>query len=169
MLALRRILHPDFVTYHSGSSVAGNSADFMQQLDSIRHLYPGIQLAAEVVYMGNNAASVSLSLRNLHGGEFAGIGIDPVDVVGRLDLVRIERRLVVERWSSASLAGDLDAFPAYSIDLPVAIDTFVARVQHDSRSRSFRTNDQSDRAALDDRSIGRGFPGRDGSGEISQP
>ena len=127
--ALRRILHPDFVTYHSGSSVAGNGADFMQQLDSIRHLYPGIQLAAEVVYLGNNAASVSLSVSNQQGGEFAGIGIDPVDLIGRLDLVRIERKLIVERWSSATLAGDLDAFPAYSIDLPIAIDTLVARVQ----------------------------------------
>jgi hypothetical protein len=127
--ALRRILHPDFVTYHSGSSVAGNGADFMQQLDSIRHLYPGIQLAAEVVYLGSNAASVSLSVSNQKGGAFAGIGVDPIDVIGRLDLVRIERKLIVERWSSATLAGNLDAFPALSIELPIAIDTLVARVQ----------------------------------------
>ncbi len=127
--ALRRILHPDFVTYHSGSSIAADAADFMQQLDSIRHLFPGIQLAADVVYLGNNAASVSLSLSNQQGGEFAEIGIDPVDVVGRLDLVRIERKLIVERWSSVTLAGELDAFPALAIDLPIAIDTLVARVQ----------------------------------------
>lgn len=126
---LRRILHPDFVDHDSGSPAVANALAYMQQLDSLRTLYPGIQLKPEVEYLGNNAASVSLSLTDRQRHEFAGIGIDPAELVGRLDLLRIERRLIVERWSSAPLAGELDAFPALSIDLPFALNTLITRVQ----------------------------------------
>jgi hypothetical protein len=128
-IPLRQILHPDFVDHDSGSSVNGNAEAYLQQLDSIRALFPGIQLEPTVEYLGNNAASVSLSLSDRQRREFAGIGIDPVEVVGRLDLLRVERRLVVERWSSAPLAGELDAFPPLALELPVALDNLITRVQ----------------------------------------
>jgi hypothetical protein len=126
---LRRILHPDFVNHDPGNAASGPAATYLQQLDSVRALYPGIQLEPKVEYVGDNAVSVSLSLGDRQRREFAGIGIDPADMVGRIDLLRIERSVIVERWSSARMAGDLDAYPALSIDLPFALDTLVARVQ----------------------------------------
>ena len=126
---LRRMLHPDFVNHDPGGSAGGNADTFLRQLDSIRGLHAGIQLAPEVMYVGNNAASVSLSVSDHQKRQFAGIGIDPVEVLGRLDLVRIERGLIVERWSSAPLAGELAPYSARSIDLPISIHTLVARVQ----------------------------------------
>ena len=151
--ALRQILHPEFVTYHLGSSGAGSAADFMQQLDSIRGLYPGMQLTPEVVYLGNNTASVSLSLSSQLGGEFAGIGIDPVDLVGRLDFLRIERRLIVERWSSAPLAGDLDAFPAL-VDRSARCHRLAGRQSPADFARwRFGTDARSVRAPVDDSPI----------------
>jgi hypothetical protein len=126
---LRRVLHPAFVNHDPGSPTGGDAAAFMQQLDSIRARYPGIDLEPEVVYLGENTASVSLTVSNQQEREFAGIGIDAVDVIGRLDLVRVERRLIVERWSSASVAGMLDAYPSLSIELPFALNTLISRVQ----------------------------------------
>jgi len=127
--SLRRILHPDFVNHDPGGAAGGNADTFLRQLDSIRALHVGIQLAPVVMYVGNNAASVSLSLSDRQKRQFVGIDIDPVEVLGRLDLVRIERGLIIERWSSAPLAGELDPYPARSIDLPISIHTLVARVQ----------------------------------------
>lgn len=127
--SLRRLLHPDFVNHGPGSLAGGNAASFIQQLDSIRGLYAGIQLEPEIVYLGDNTASVSLSFSDQQRHELAGIGIDAVAVVGRFDLVRVERRRIAERWSSAPLAGELDAYPALSIDLPLALNRLVARVQ----------------------------------------
>ena len=127
--SLRQILHPGFATHQSGSSWAGTAEELLHHLDSVRLLYPGIQLEPDAISLGNNTASVTLSVSSQQRLEFAGIGIDPVDVVGRLDFLRIERGLIAELWSSAPLAGQLESFPALSVDLPASIDTMVARVQ----------------------------------------
>jgi len=127
--SLRRILHPGFATHQSGSSWAGTAEELLHHLDSVRLLYPGIQLEPDAISLGSNTASVTLSVSSQQRLEFAGIGIDPVEVVGRLDVMRIERGLVVERWSSAPLAGQLEAYPAISIDLPFTVNTLVARVK----------------------------------------
>lgn len=127
--SLRRMLHPGFVTHQAGGAWAGTAEDFLHHLDSVRRLYPRIQLEPEAVSLGNNIASVTFSVSSQQMREFAGIDIDPIDVVGRLDVVRIERGLIVERWSSAPLAGQLEAFSSLSIDWLFPSNTLAARVQ----------------------------------------
>ncbi len=106
--ALRGTLHPKFVNHQPGGSTNGNDQGFFQQLDSIRRFYPGIQIEPHVTPLSSSAASITLSWNTVTRHDFAGIGIDPVDLIGRLDLLRIERGLIVERWSSAVLTGQLD-------------------------------------------------------------
>jgi hypothetical protein len=127
--SMRRMLHPGFVTNQPGSSWAGTTEDFLRHLDSVRRLYPSIQLEPEAASLGNNIASVTLSVSSQQRREFAGIEIDPIEVVGRLDVVRIERGLIVERWSSAPLAGQLEAYSSLSIDWRFASNTLATRVQ----------------------------------------
>lgn len=126
---LRKMLHPGFIDHAAGSAAGGNAADFLQQLDSVRRFFPGMRLTPEVVYLGNSTASVSLTSSDWQRSEFAGIGIDPADVLGHLDFVRVERRLIAERWSSAPLAGEFESFPAVTLELPIALDTLIARVK----------------------------------------
>ena len=95
----------------------------------MRRLFPGLQLTVDVTTLSPNAASVALSWEAREQRDFAGIAIDPGDMIGRLDLVRIERGLIVERRSSGALGGQLDAFPALSLDLPGSLNTLVARVR----------------------------------------
>lgn len=127
--SLRRTLHPAFVNHQPGSSAIGTTEAFLKQLDSIRHVYPNVQLTPTVTPLSSNAASVALAWTSMDLRDFAGIEIDLADVIGALDIVRTERGLIVERWSSGTLTGQLDAYPALSIDLPVSIDTLVARVR----------------------------------------
>jgi hypothetical protein len=127
--ALREMLHPEFVNHQPNGSASGNNEGYFQQLDSIRRFYPGIQIETRVTPLSSSAASVALSWTTVAQQDFAGIALDPGDLIGRLDLLRIERGLIVERWSSAVLTGQLDAFPALSIELPFALDTMVARVR----------------------------------------
>lgn len=127
--ALRERMHPAFVSHQSGTTATGNLEGFLQQLDTIRRFYPGIHLTAEVTPLSSSAASVALSWNTISRHDFAEIEIDPGDLIGRLDLLQIERGLIVERWSSAAIVGQLDAFPALSIELPIALNTMVARVR----------------------------------------
>ena len=106
--ALRGTLHPKFVNHQPGGSTNGNDQGFFQQLDSIRRFYPGIQIEPHVTPLSSSAASITLSWNTVTRHDFAGIGIDPGDLIGRLDLLRIERGLIVERWSSAVLTGQLE-------------------------------------------------------------
>jgi hypothetical protein len=134
--ALRRMLHPAFVTRHSEGAWAGTADDFLRHLDSTRQLHPGIRLEAEAASIGDETASVALSVVNAEKREFAGMGIDPAELFGKLEIVRIERGLVVERRSSAPVTGHLDAYPELSIDLPIALNTMIARVQEISLGRA---------------------------------
>lgn len=127
--SLRRILHPEFVNHRPGGSAFGNTEDFLQQLGAIRDFSPGIQLDPTVTPLSPNAASVALSWKSMEQRDFAGIAIGIDELIGPLDLIRSERGLIVERWSSAALEGQLGVYPALSLDLPVSIDTLVARVR----------------------------------------
>ncbi len=126
---VRRLLHTDFVTHQTGSAWAGSSEDFLQRLDSIRRFHPGIQLQAEPVALGDNTVSVALTTSNQHTRRLADFGITPLDVVGQLDLVKVDRGLIAEHWSTAPVAGQLHAYPDLSFDLPFASYRLVTRVQ----------------------------------------
>lgn len=126
---VRGLLHHSFVTHRSGSSWSGSGDDLLRHLDFVRRIFPGIQVEPEPAAFGNNTVSVTLTVAGAQPYEFVGMAIDPANVVGRLDLLRIERGMVIEHWSSAPIAGQLNSYPALSIDLPFSIDTLFARVQ----------------------------------------
>ncbi|MEZ4531072.1 MAG: hypothetical protein R2855_08575 [Thermomicrobiales bacterium] len=127
--ALRKMLHPAFVSHQSGGLATGNEKSLFQQLDAIKQHFPGLRIEPRITPISGTAASVTLDWNHAARTEFAGIVVEPHELIGRLDLLRIERGLIVERWSSAVLAGQLDTFPALSLTLPVALDTLAARVR----------------------------------------
>lgn len=127
--ALRRQLHPEFATHQTGSDWSGTDADLLDRLASIRSFFPGIQLEPEFVVLTNGSVSVALKANVRNPSEFAGFAVQPSDLFGRLDLVRIERGLVAEHWSSAPLAGQFAAYTPLSIELSVPIGTQIARIQ----------------------------------------
>lgn len=126
---LRRLLHPDFVSHQPGGPTSGNVDSLLQQFDSIKRHFPGLRIEPRITPVGSTAVSVSLAWDPMAPFDIAGIEIEPADLIGRLDLLRIERGLIAERWSSAVLVARLDAFPALSIELPFALQTMVARVR----------------------------------------
>ncbi|MGE3796818.1 MAG: hypothetical protein AB7G88_03175 [Thermomicrobiales bacterium] len=128
-IAIRNALHRDFVAHQSGSARTGTADDYLDQLESVRQLFPGIQVTPEVASVGNNIASVTLSANTRELAGFAGMRIDAEDLIGRIEFLRVERGLIIDRWSSAPIAGHLDAYSAHSIDLPFSVDSVISRVQ----------------------------------------
>ncbi len=127
--SIRRLLHPDFATHQPGSSWSGTSDDLLSHLDTVRQLAPGMQVEAESVSLGIDMVSVTLSVDNGQFGTFADIRIDSVELFGTLEFLRIERGMIIQRWSTAPISGQLKIYPSLSIDLPFSMNTMISRVQ----------------------------------------
>ncbi|MEZ4504707.1 MAG: hypothetical protein R2848_02320 [Thermomicrobiales bacterium] len=82
--ALRKMLHPAFVSHQSGGLATGNEKSLFQQLDAIKQHFPGLRIEPRITPISGTAASVTLDWHHAARTEFAGIVVEPHELIGRL-------------------------------------------------------------------------------------
>jgi hypothetical protein len=117
---LRDEVSSGFQNWTSGDPTPADATDFIDQLSTLRTLFPGLVLQHTLLIGGDTQATVQLSASIADRHSLAGLAITPQALLGDFEILRFERGRLAERWSFPSVTGSFDMLAPMAIGDPVS-------------------------------------------------
>jgi mannose-6-phosphate isomerase-like protein (cupin superfamily)/predicted ester cyclase len=105
---LRTIVHPNFADHSHLSNEPGTRETLEAWLLSIRESTPDLRFSVSEVVAQNDLIAVDLQQTGAPESTIAGLPVTVAQGTSGYELLRIKNGLVVERWASPALPGQID-------------------------------------------------------------
>lgn len=127
--SVRSLLQVDYVGRRPGTTWASTADDLLVTLATVREHFPRLRLRPVIQATMGDWVTVSLGRSGADSFTVAGIRIEDSSFLGQVELVRVSRGKIAERWEWSVFAGEFSTYPTRTLELALVARTIVPTVE----------------------------------------